>query len=511
MNVMSDNIAYYLKYRPQTLDELIGQEAVKSALSLSFQNNKLSHAYLFVGPRGTGKTSLARILAKMVNCEGKGESGKGEVPCNNCATCLSITDGSNLDLIEIDAASNRGIDDIRSLRDKIKLAPAKAEKKVYIIDEVHMLTAEAFNALLKTLEEPPSHVLFILATTDAAKIPQTILSRVQRLDFKLAKGSELLEALQKIAKKEKIDIDEGALKLLVKKSDGSFRDGVKLLDQVSSIKGKITAKSLEESLKSAQFDDLLDLIKIFSRHSAEKSLLNITKQMENGVDAKELMLALMDILRNFVFIKNGLGEELVKPQFTEDKYGELFKVAADLPGFDLTSALDILQDSLEKLKFASIPSLPLELAAVKICGENNDKASEVENVSNVSKASDISNDSNSPDIQKLKEKWNFVLETIRPYNFSLEALLRSINVSQCSESQVYMEVPYAFHQRILEAPKNRDLLEGVLSDILGRSIRIAVSLGNRPRRREDIANIDLAQDDDIIRAAAEIFNSDNIN
>ncbi|MBI2086015.1 DNA polymerase III subunit gamma/tau [Candidatus Daviesbacteria bacterium] len=526
------NIAFYLKYRPQTLGELVGQEAVRKTLLSSFQNSKLSHAYLFVGPRGTGKTSTARILAKMVNCEGKGESGKGEVPCNQCSICVSITDGSNLDLIEIDAASNRGIEDIRSLRDKIKLAPSSCKKKVYIIDEVHMLTPEAFNALLKTLEEPPSHVLFILATTEVTKIPQTILSRAQKLDFKLATSSELLEALERIVKKEDIDIDQEALKALVKKSDGSFRDGVKLLDQVASIGEKITTSFIEENLKSSQFESILSLIQAFKDKNAAEGLLNISKQLESGVDAKQLILSLMDTFRSLVFIKNNVGEQLVKNGLIEDKYQQLVKISEDLSISDLTESLNALQNALEKLKFASIPSLPLELAVVEICGEQlshktiddgklkiviEDSKIEDRKVINLQSSivkdssSIIYDQSSSNDIQKLKEKWTFVLETIRPYNFSLEALLRNVIIKDCTSNAVIMEVPYSFHQRILESPKNRDLLESIFSDILGRSIKASTVLGFRPTRKEDIANIEIAQDDEIIRAAAEIFNSDTVN
>lgn len=496
--------AFYLKYRPQALEQLIGQEAVKKILVSSFENSKLSHAYLFVGPRGTGKTSTARILAKMVNCE-----NTSKVPCNKCTTCLSITDGSNLDLIEIDAASNRGIEDIRSLRDKIKLAPTAARKKVYIIDEVHMLTAEAFNALLKTLEEPPSHVLFILATTESVKIPQTILSRVQRLDFKLAAPLELLETLKKIIKAENIDIEEEALKILIKKSDGSFRDGVKLLDQIAALGEKITAKSIEQSLKSGEFENILDLIKSLKEKKAAEGLLNIGQYLENGMDPKALILALMDVFRSLVLIKNGAGEQLVKIHLTEDKYESLVDVSQSFTNQDLIRNLDILQEALEKVKFTSVPSLPLELAVVEICGERPSVISHQS--SEPSPVYPPSSNSDSPDIVKIKEKWTFVLETIRPYNFSLEALLRSINITQCTETKVLIEVPYSFHQRILEAPKNRDLLESILSDILGRNIAIAVSLGNRPSRAEDIANIELAADDEIIRAAAEIFSSDTVN
>lgn len=496
--------AFYLEYRPQALEQLIGQEAVKKILVSSFENKKLSHAYLFVGPRGTGKTSTARILAKMVNCE-----NTSKVPCNKCTTCLSITDGSNLDLIEIDAASNRGIEDIRSLRDKIKLSPTAARKKVYIIDEVHMLTAEAFNALLKTLEEPPSHVLFILATTESAKIPQTILSRVQRLDFKLAAPLELLETLKKIIKAENIDIEEEALKILIKKSDGSFRDGVKLLDQIAAPGEKITAKSIEQSFKSGEFENILDLIKSLKEKNAAEGLLNIGQYLENGMDPKALILALMDVFRSLVLIKNGAGEQLVKIHLTEDKYESLVDVSQSFTNQDLIRNLDILQEALEKVKFTSVPSLPLELAVVEICGERPSVISHQS--SEPSTVYPPSSNSDSPDIVKIKEKWTFVLETIRPYNFSLEALLRSINITQCTEAKVLIEVPYSFHQRILEAPKNRDLLESILSDILGRNIAISVSLGSRPARAEDVANIELAADDEIIRAAAEIFSSDTVN
>lgn len=556
------NQAFYLKYRPQSLEDLIGQESVKETLFSSFKGNKLSHAYLFVGPRGTGKTSTARILAKMVNCEGgsryvipseRSERGNLDsreiatgpsdprndtvgVPCNKCSSCLSITDGSNLDLIEIDAASNRGIEDIRALREKIKLAPSLAKKKVYIIDEVHMLTQEAFNALLKTLEEPPAHVLFILATTDVGKVPSTILSRVQRLDFKQATAIQLLEALQKIVKSEKIDIDNEALKLLARRSDGSFRDGVKLLDQVSSLDEKITERLLEKFLKSTNIENLLEFMGNLDKRDTKKALMLIVDRVNEGVDMKEFMFSLMDLLRSMVFIKNGLGEQLVKENYSEENYRSLLTLSENFTNADLVKDLDILQRGLEKMKTASIPSLLLEMAVVEICGEQTSKtiddgrlkievegrSSKMETQEEIHLPPSIikdpsstidhpSSNSDSSDILKLKEKWTYILETIRPFNFSLEALLRSINIRECSETEVIMEVPYSFHQRILEAPKNRDLLESIFSEILGRQIKVATILGNRPKRLEDVANIEVAQDDEIIRAAAEIFNSDTVN
>lgn len=532
-------MTFYLKYRPQSLNELIGQEQVKKILTGAFENNKLSHAYLFVGPRGTGKTSTARILAKMVNCERKGESVKGKVPCNECQTCIAITDGSNLDLIEIDAASNRGIDDIRALRDRIKLAPSSSKKKVYIIDEVHMLTSEAFNALLKTLEEPPEHALFILATTEVQKVPQTIMSRVQRLDFKLASQSELTQALERIASEEKIDIEPDGLKQIVKNAEGSFRDGVKLLDQITSGGGKITKQIVEESLKSGKFEDLASLIEYIALSDTKSSLKIVIDQVDKGLDVKDFMLSLMDMFRNLVFIKNGLGEGLVLPHFPEDKYKILIDLAEKYTNTRLVVILDILQKALEKLKFSSIQSLPLEIAILEMCEwegqmksdeirkSENQKISQslnqkeivvsdtlthrqtgtpiLSDLSGVQISSDLSGSS---DILKLKEKWTFVLETVRQYNFSLEALLRQVSVKECTNTSVIMEVPYAFHQRILESPKNRELVESLLIDILGRNVRISTILSQRSKSVDDIANVNVAADDDIIRAAAEIFNSD---
>ncbi len=465
-------MALYLKYRPQNLDELIGQEPVKKILLSAFQNNKLSHAYLFVGPRGTGKTSTARILAKMVNCLEK------NAPCNKCEICKSITDGSNLDLIEIDAASNRGIDDIRSLRETIKLSPAGSNKKVYIIDEVHMLTAEAFNALLKTLEEPPAHAIFILATTEGQKVPQTILSRVTRLDFKLATLDEMNKALQKIIKAEKLQIEAGALDMLTKYAEGSFRDGVKLLDQVSSL-GKITEADLIKEFSQANFTVILDILGNLAAKDSVKSLMQIENQVKEGVDIKNLTLTLLDTTRNLVFIKNNLAENLVKDQYSEEHFKQVLNLAGKFSLTDLVKILGLLQESIEKLKFASIVSLPLEIAVIELC-TSSIIADPIESVKidTIQQTQDkLPSDDNSPDILKLKERWNFVLETVRPYNFSLEALLRSAKIAQVIENKVILEVPYSFHQRILESPKNKDLLESIFSDILSKSVGVSTILG----------------------------------
>lgn len=534
--------ALYLKYRPQSLDQLIGQEAVKKTLLAASASGKLSHAYLFVGPRGTGKTSTARILAKMVNCEkGRGLTSsevKPQLPCNECATCLSITDGSNLDLIEIDAASNRGIDDIRALRETIKLSPSSSSKKVYIIDEVHMLTSEAFNALLKTLEEPPAHALFILATTEVNKVPQTILSRVQRMDFKLAGLADLMIALKRVADGEKLKLDDEIFKLLAKKADGSFRDGVKLLDQIAS-NGEISKEEVESLLQSGDFSSTVELLESIGVKDTTQSLLLVQKLVGGGANIRNLILSVMDILRSLMLIKNGLGDSLVKEEYGENKYPVLVSLAEKFGNRDLIRDLEILQKSLENLRVPSIPTLPLELAVVEICtnevsqvvqvsqvqtkqvvNDDRSKISVEDSNSKIEEATQNVNEETTPqiptssipsaasnaDISKLQEKWTFVLETIRQYNFSLEALLRSVKIADCTGGVVLLEVPYSFHQRILETPKSRDILESILSDILSRSIRVSTVLGTRPQRIEDIANVEIAADDEIVTMASEIFN-----
>lgn len=521
-------MALYLKYRPQNLDQIIGQTQVKQILQGALLTGKLSHAYLFSGPRGTGKTSTARILAKMVNCENK------NAPCNQCSTCLSITDGSNLDLIEIDAASNRGIDDIRSLRETIKLAPSSSKKKVYIIDEVHMLTTEAFNALLKTLEEPPAHALFILATTELQKVPATILSRVTKLDFKLATAADMMQALTRVVDGEKINIGAPALRLISKKADGSFRDGVKLLDQLASKGAEIKLKDVE-SLTGGNFEMALHLLEKISNKDSGEALTTVVRQTEAGVQIKNFVLLLMEILRALVFIKNGLGPSLVKEEYGSDQYQKLDELSIKFSVSDLVKALDKLQEALEKLKITSIPSLPLEIAVVEICGESqlrqkldvgsekldkqsllSDESKEVrsskleeDQTSNIQPhkpSSNLQHPTSSGNISKLTDKWTFVLETVRQNNFSLEALLRSAKIVDCRDGKVIVEVPYAFHQRILEQPKSKDLLEAVLSDVLSQPIKVVTVLGSRPQRIEDVANIELAAEDEIITLASEIFN-----
>ena len=548
-------MVFYRKYRPQNFEELIGQEHVKNTLLSAFQSGKLAHAYLFCGPRGSGKTSTARILAKIVNCEsqpsavsnqssaGRAESRElkadSSIPCNKCDTCVSITDGSNMDLIEIDAASNRGIDDIRDLREKIKLSPSSAKLKVYIIDEVHMLTTEAFNALLKTLEEPPSHVLFILATTEVQKLPQTILSRVQRFDFKLATSEQIRSVLRNICDKEKLKLADEILSLIAQSSEGSFRDAVKLLDQVASSGDKITLEEAQSLLKANDFSEVIGLIENLVAKDAKSALLTVQKMNEKGTNMKELMNSLMRVFRQILLIQNGAGEG-IKLEVGSEKRETLQSISARIEEKSLVFYIENFQKGLEQLKFTSIASLPLEVSIIKSCQSSavshqpasqnvvipnaseesiNTKQIATSPVSSASRNDEVKNDSKPAEIPSVEsmqttddvviitDKWTYILETIRPYNYSLEALLKQAKVKNCDGVNVVLEVPYSFHQRILDAPKSRTLLESILADVLGKSVKVTTVLGKREVKASELANVEVAQDDEIVRLAAEIFNS----
>ena len=359
---MSENyIVLARKWRPMTFENVVGQEHITRTIKKALENGRLGHGFIFAGPRGVGKTTTARLLAKAVNCQ-NGEPGD---PCNNCDNCNSINAGNHLDVIEIDGASNRGIDEIRNLRENIRFSPASAKFKVYIIDEIHMLSKEAFNALLKTLEEPPSHAIFIFATTEIHRVPLTILSRCQRFDFRRIPTSAIVTQLQKIADQEKIAIDPEALHLIARKADGGMRDATSILDQLSAFTGdQVTAEQVQETL-GVLGDDLFFEYTNLMQTKDDAAILGFAARLfERGVDTMNLMQGLELHFRNiYVARATGSSNSLDVSDFYKEKYLE---TAQSFTEKDLLHYLEILVQHTQLLRFSENPQLMLELLLLKL-------------------------------------------------------------------------------------------------------------------------------------------------
>ncbi len=350
------------KWRPQVFQDVIGQEHITQTLMSAIKTDRLAHAYLFSGARGVGKTSVARILARAVNCLEREDAN----PCNKCRSCLEITNGSSVDVQEIDGASNRGIDEIRELRENIKYMPSSSGFRVYIIDEVHMLTIQAFNALLKTLEEPPPHVKFFFATTEPHKVPVTILSRCQRFDFKRIPMSQIVKQLEKITGEEGIDISKPGLSIIARESEGSMRDAESLLDQVASFAGaKIEIKNITDILGIIDRDLIFETSQAIIEGSAKRCMEIADRVYNYGYDIKEFYRALMEQFRNLtislITSKNDLFD------MTDDDRAEI-KRQAEMAGLEkLQQSLSILIAREEDLRFTSHPRLILETIMIKLC------------------------------------------------------------------------------------------------------------------------------------------------
>lgn len=330
-------VALYRKWRPQRFDSLVGQEAVRTALTNALETGRIAHAYLFAGPRGTGKTSTAKILAKAVNCE----HGPTPNPCNKCQNCVRINDGTSMDVFEIDAASNRGIDEIRDLREKVAFAPVNGRYKVYIIDEVHMLTTEAFNALLKTLEEPPPHVIFILATTEPHKIPATIHSRCQRFDFKRVTDSNIVKRLREVADGSGIAADDDALQLIAVQADGGMRDALSLLDQCGVMAERVSAETVRSVLGIVGRKALRELVKAVGEGNVPEALELLEALLAGGKDVKQIITELAEYLRAVLLYK-------ASPEYREIYLTDTKEAIAAMEGLFSTDRLMAAQERLHQ-------------------------------------------------------------------------------------------------------------------------------------------------------------------
>lgn len=501
---------FYLKYRPKTFAQVIGLDAIVQTLQKFLSQSTLPHAYLFIGPRGSGKTTTARLLAKALNCQKPLRDDKGLEVCDECSNCQEISQGRFLDLIEIDAASNRGIDDIRFLREKIKLAPSGGRFKVYIIDEVHMLTLEAFNALLKTLEEPPSHAIFILATTEPQKIPETIKSRCHVFNFKRASQEDLLAKLNQILDREGVKIDPAQLVEIARAAEGGFRDAETLLEQLVAGFSQLRPRSFDPNT----FVDLL------ATHQTQAALVFISEIHQSGFSLPTFTQDLLYYLRDLLLVKSGLAREDLTGLV--DSFEKLEVQAQRLSVEEVNRFLNAFLKASQDAKIVSIAPLPLEMAVLSVLPRTSslgDHSSPVTSQPSLSKEpssvpepdleagrspelSDKENPELGFSLTEVESHWPQILKEVKPANHSLEALLRSARPKELVGGRLILEVFYKFHQERLSAQASLDILENVFARVLGTPIKVACILGE-PKSRVVVE--DLNSDEDIKAAALRAF------
>ena len=362
-------LALYRKYRSQTFDEILGQEHISSTLANAIREDKVAHAYLFTGPRGTGKTSTARILAKALNCE----KGPTPEPCGVCNSCIAITNGSSLDVIELDAASHSGVEDTRDILQGVALASAGGRKKVYVIDEVHMLTTPSFNALLKTLEEPPEHVIFILATTEAHKVLHTIQSRTQRFDFRPIPSEVIAKHLADVAAKESLDVDSDALDIVARHAEGGMRDALSMLDQLSSFGRRVTADDVEHLLGGRKEDAYAELFEALARGDLGNIFWSVHSTVAQGADVRQVARGALGHARSLLLLRTAPGAE----QLIESSPADRATMAAQAEHFtpsQLLRIVDLLAKALTDMRDAPNHRLLLEVALIRSASPDTDPA-----------------------------------------------------------------------------------------------------------------------------------------
>ncbi len=474
----------YRKYRAQNFDEIIAQEHITKILKNAVKGNQLSHAYLFVGSRGTGKTSTARILAKAVNCMNPKKDGN---PCNECEACVAITNGNYMDLVEIDAASNRGIDQIRELKERIEFAPVKGKYKVYIIDEVHMLTTEAFNALLKTLEEPPKHVIFILVTTDVHKLPATILSRCQRYDFRLGTEEEISKTLKGILKKEGIKIDEKGLELVVRNARGSFRDALSLLDVVinSQLRSEDSKEITEDEVRA-----VLGIPEVYMVNDFLTSLVN-----GDGKGALECIDEVVNKGTNLVQFTNFTLEilrEVLVAMISGKKIDNDYSFAKGLSKRELVSLITEFLNVGNELKGAQNQVLILQMLIPKFLKDEDTDGGIKTKEERVKKGRTIlekksesieviNSDVINIEISQIQQSWKKIINGIKPINTTLFAFLDSSKPVSIKENILNIEVPFKFYKDQIDSPNSKEILGKILFESLGTHCRIVCSVNESVR------------------------------
>ncbi|UYN88901.1 MAG: DNA polymerase III subunit gamma/tau [Anaerolineales bacterium] len=470
-------LSLYRKYRPNNWPDVVGQAHVVSTLRNAVAADRVGHAYLFSGPRGTGKTSIARLLAKAINCTNEDATQRPDCTCENC---LSMQNGSFMDLIEIDAASNTSVEDVRELRDKINFSPNRGKFKVYIIDEVHMLSTAAFNALLKTLEEPPPHAIFILATTEMHKIPATVLSRCQRHEFRRLPLEETVAQLEKIAKDEGVEADRDALELIARQGTGSLRDSISLFDQLAVPGERLQLGWAQQVLGTSASEAVLGVLDALVAKDAAAGLEQIRAALDTGSDARQLARQLVDTLRGLLLIRMGapLGHE-----FAGDEARRMKAQAEALTPASILRMLRLFNEAAAEVRQAWQPGLPLEMALVEAMQTPGDAASQSEAPAPRSQPAPQRQTSaprpSAPPASATAggqgldlAQWNKVKDLAKQQNANLAALLNSVKARQLREDKLLLGFSTDVLKDKMEKPDTMELLRNVLQQAFGRPLDV---------------------------------------
>lgn len=520
----------YRKYRPQTFDSVVGQEHIIQTITNQISAGQTAHAYLFSGPRGIGKTTTARLLAKAINCE-KRQTGKFE-PCEECSSCTEITGGRAIDVMEIDAASQTGVDNVReNIIENAQFKPTKSKFKVFIVDEVHMLSTSAFNALLKTLEEPPSHVIFILATTELHKLPDTIISRCQRFNFKKIGYDTMMKRLKELSREEEIKVDEDVLGRIINKSDGCMRDAESLLGQVMSLNLKhITAKDVQPVLPISDAKDVLNFVEYLLKKQTKEALTAIESIIESGVSIDNFCVEMIETLRCIMITQAGLASAVA--DFSEEATKKIKTLAKESKPEEITNLIEAVMKKRLEIKNSPIPQLPLEILAVEISSASpadlsvvasaktetsakaghsgpgvivqpspviptpKDRVSPIASATAQESLSKTVTQSVTPPktikqtiqsavshlvghrdikttIEQVKSKWEEIVTKVATTNHSLTFILKMCNLEKMDNGLLYIIVPYSLHKEKVEEAKNKRALEDALLETFQESIGLA--------------------------------------
>ncbi len=505
-------IAFARKWRPQTFDDIIGQEYVVTTLKNSINSNRLHHAFIFAGPRGVGKTSTARILAKSLNCQ----NGTSVTPCNVCSTCVEITESRSLDCIEIDGASNRGIEEIRTLRENVKFAPTRGLYKIYIIDEVHMLTSEAFNALLKTLEEPPAHVKFIFATTQPQKIISTIISRCQFLPFQRVLNVEIIKKLKEIAVSEKLKVEDDVFLAVARASDGSLRDAESMLDElVSFTNADIHTKDINSILGVVEQDILFEITNKVIKKDTAGALNLLDSLIDQGKDSSQLLLSLIEHFRNLMIVKVASQNHEKLLDLPIEVCQSISKQAQQLALNDIFFAFNALLEAQEMAKRIDSLRIPLEIVLVKLSSQGKSlgqgpapeaglKKKDIE-----AKLEPVEENNKQPAIaigfNKVKEQWPLFMDELRRVKVSAAHYMEEGRPVDVLDGVLVVGFPksFSFHKEALESKENRLVLETICRDVFKTDIRVNFSLVQRDDQPQEPFGDEV---DPVIQAAINTFN-----